>query len=52
MRGGGGVGGNARQRGECQADETDGVRWMVFVLKSGKYGLKMIFVSKIVDLRG
>ena len=33
-----GNGSNARSRGKCQADETDGVRYMVFVLKTGKYG--------------
>ena len=43
----GGVGSNARSRGKCQADGTDGVRYMVFVLKTGKYGLKMIFLLKI-----
>ena len=43
----GGVGGNARSRGKCQADGTDGVRYMVFVLKTGKYGTKMIFLLKI-----
>ena len=36
--GAGGNGSNARKRGECQADGTDGVRYMVFVLKTGKYG--------------
>ena len=46
-------GGNARSRGKCQADGTDGVRYMVFVLKIGKYGskenmgVKMIFLLKI-----
>ena len=38
-----GVGGNARKRGKCQADVTDGVRYMVFVLKIGKYGSKNDF---------
>ena len=32
-----GDGSNARSRGECQADESDDVRYMVFVLKTGKY---------------
>lgn len=36
-------GSNARSRGKCQADETDGVRYMVFVLKTGKYGSKNDF---------
>ena len=36
----GGDGSNARSRGKCQADGTDGVRYMVFVLKTGKYGSK------------
>ena len=40
---GGGDGGNARKRGECQADETDGVQRMVFVLKTGKYEPKNDF---------
>ena len=39
-----GDGGNARKRGECQADGTDGVRYMVFVLKTGKYGSKNDFL--------
>ena len=39
-----GVGGNARKRGKCQADGTDGVRYMVFVLKTGKYGSKNDFL--------
>ena len=43
-----GDGGNARSRGKCQADGTDGVRYMVFVLKTGKYGMKMIFNKKNV----
>ena len=47
MGGDGRVGGNARKRGKCQADETDGVRYMVFVLKTGRYGMKMIFLLKI-----
>ena len=34
---------NARKRGKCQADETDGVLWMGFVLKTGKYGMKNDF---------
>ena len=32
-----GDGSNAQSRGKCQADGTDGVRYMVFVLKTGKY---------------
>ena len=40
----GGDGGNARKRGKCQADVTDGVRYMVFVLKIGKYGSKNDFL--------
>ena len=32
--GAGGNGSNARSREKCQADETDGVRYMVFVLKT------------------
>ena len=36
--GGMGVGGNARKRGKCQADGTYVVCYMVFVLKTGKYG--------------
>ena len=36
--GAGGVGSNARKREKCQADGTDGVRYMVFALKTGKYG--------------
>ena len=39
-----GDGSNARKRGECQADVTDGVRYMVFVLKIGKYGSKNDFL--------
>ena len=39
-----GNGSNARKRGKCQADGTDGVRYMVFVLKTGKYGLKNDFL--------
>ena len=31
-------GSNARKREKCQADGTDGVRYMVFVLKTIKYG--------------
>ena len=42
--GGMGVGGNARSRGKCQADGTDGVRYMVFVLKTRKYGSKNDFL--------
>ena len=38
MDGARGNGSNARKRGKCQADGTDGVRYMVFVLKTGKYG--------------
>ena len=38
--GGGGNGSNARKRKKCQADQTDGVRYMVFVLKTEKYGSK------------
>lgn len=45
--GGVGVGSNARKRGKCQADESNVVRWMIFVLKTGKYGSKMIFLLKI-----
>ena len=37
-------GSNARKRGKCQADGTDGVRYMVFVLKTGKYGSKNDFL--------
>ena len=37
-------GSNARKRGECQADKTDGVRYMVFVLKTRKYGSKNDFL--------
>ena len=48
VEGAGGNGSNARSRGECQADGTDDVRYMVFVLKTIKYGLKMIFLLKIV----
>ena len=33
-----GDGSNARSRGGCQADGTDDVRYMLFVLKIGKYG--------------
>ena len=40
----GGVGSNARSRGKCQADGTDGVRYMVFVLKTGKYGSENDFL--------
>ena len=40
----GGDGSNARSRGKCQADGTDGVRYMVFVLKTGKYGSKNDFL--------
>ena len=39
-----GNGSNARKRGECQADVTDGVRYMVFVLKTGKYGSENDFL--------
>ena len=42
--GGMGVGSNARSRGKCQADESDGVRYMVFVLKTGKYGSENDFL--------
>ena len=41
--GAGWVGSNARKRGKCQADGTDGVRYMVFVLKTRKYWLKNDF---------
>ena len=41
--GGGGDGSNARKREKCQVDVTDGVRYMVFVLKIGKYGSKNDF---------
>ena len=44
MGGDGRVGGNARKRGKCQADETDVVRYMVFVLKTGKYGSENDFL--------
>ena len=37
-------GSNARQRGKCQADQTDDVRYMLFVLKTGKYELKNDFL--------
>ena len=40
----GGDGSNARSRGKCQADETDDVRYMVFVLKTGKYGSENDFL--------
>ena len=40
----GGVGSNAREREKCQADGTDDVRYMVFVLKVGKYGSKNDFL--------
>ena len=40
----GGDGGNARKREKCQADGTDDVRYMVFVLKTGKYGSKNDFL--------
>ena len=40
----GGDGSNARKREKCQADGTDDVRYMVFVLKTGKYGLKSDFL--------
>ena len=33
-----------RKRGKCQADETDVVRYMVFVLKTGKYGSENDFL--------
>ena len=39
----GGNGSNARKRGKCQADKADDVLYMVFVLKTGKYGLKNDF---------
>ena len=38
------VGSNARKRGKCQADQTYDVRYMVFVLKTGKYGSKNDFL--------
>ena len=34
----GGDGGNARKRGGCQAGVTTVLCYMVFVLKTGKYG--------------
>ena len=37
-------GSNARSRGKCQADGTDGVRYMVFVLKTIKYGSENDFL--------
>ena len=40
----GGVGSNAWKRGECQADGTDVVRYMVFVLKTRKYGSENDFL--------
>ena len=40
----GGDGGNARSREKCQADQTNDVRYMVFVLKTGKYGMKNDFL--------
>ena len=40
----GGDGSNARKRGKCQADESDDVRYMVFVLKIGKYGSENDFL--------
>ena len=42
--GAGGNGSNARSREKCQADGTDGVRYMVFVLKTGKYGSENDFL--------
>ena len=39
----GGNGSNARKREKCQADGTDDVRQMGFVLKTGKYGTKNDF---------
>ena len=42
--GAGWVGSNARKRGKCQADRIDGVRYMVFVLKTIKYGSKNNFL--------
>ena len=42
----GGVGSNARSRGECQADWTADVRYMVFVLKTGKYWSENDFYSE------
>ena len=42
--GAGGNGSNARSREKCQADVTDDVRYMVFVLKTGKYGSKNDFL--------
>ena len=44
LDGSGGDGSNARKRGKCQADGTDVVRYMVFVLKTGKYGSKNDFL--------
>ena len=43
VEGTGGDGSNARSRGKCQADGTDDVQRMVFVLKTGKYGMKNDF---------
>ena len=40
----GGVGSNARKREKCQADGVDGVLYMVFVLKTIRYGLKNDFL--------
>ena len=39
-----GDGSNARKREKCQADGTDDVHRMVFVLKTGKYGMKNDFL--------
>ena len=44
VKGSGGDGSNARSRGKCQADGTDGVRYMVFVLKTRKYGSENDFL--------
>ena len=42
-----GDGSNARSRGECQADKADDVRYMVFVLKTGKYWSENDFLIEI-----
>ena len=39
-----GDGSNARSREKCQADKADGVLYMVFVLKTGKYGSENDFL--------
>ena len=44
VEGSGWNGSNARSRGKCQADGTDDVRYMVFVLKIGKYGSENDFL--------